>query len=86
MAYLGMLSLFKILQDGSCGDNSRLQMVHTKTLQVLNVEVSQQFLFRGLLSKHPVIELESEVLRSKETLEVLFAASVKQYLLGRKIT
>ena len=45
MSYLCVLSLLELLKNGSCSDNSRLQMVDTKTLKVLNLEVVQKLLF-----------------------------------------
>ena len=85
MTYLGVLSLLKILQNSSCSYNSRLQMVHTKALKVLYVEVVQKFLFRSLLCKHPIVELEGEVFCAKVALKVLFFVSVVEHFLGHKV-
>ena len=41
MAYLRVLGLLEILQDGSSSDDATLQVVHPKALQVLDIEVPQ---------------------------------------------
>ena len=85
MAYLRVLGLFEVLQDGTCRYHTSLQMIDTKALQVLDIEMAQEFLLRGLLCKHPVIELEGEVFRAKEPFKVLFPRPVVQDLLRREI-
>ena len=84
MADLGVLCLFEIYQDGSSGDDTTLQMVYAKALQVLHIEVTQQLLLRGLVCEHPVVELEGEELCAEEALEVLLAASVEEHFLRRE--
>ena len=44
MTYLSVLSLFEILQDSSSCNNTRMEMIDAKTLQVLHIEVAQQLL------------------------------------------
>ena len=44
MTYLSMLSLFEILQDSPSCNNTRMEMIDAKPLQVLHVEVAQQLL------------------------------------------
>ena len=41
MVNLGMLSNLKILHDGTAGDNTILQVFHTKALQRLGLEMPQ---------------------------------------------
>ena len=61
-------------------------MIDTKALQVLHIEVAQQFLLRGLFRKHPVIELESKVFCTEVTFKLLLLRSVMQNLLWREVT
>ena len=74
------------LQSGIIAAGAILQMIHTKTLQVLHIEVAQQLLLGSLFRKHPVIELESKVFCTEVTLKLLFLRSVMQNLLRREIT
>ena len=85
MSYLGVLGLLQVLQNGTCSDDSRLQMIHTKTLQVLHLKVIQQFLLGSLVGKHPVVQLEGEVFSTKVALKLLFLITIEEYLLWREV-
>ena len=61
-------------------------MLHTKAFQVLHIEVSQQFLLRGLVCEYPVVKLEGKIFGAKEAFKVLFASPVEEDFLGREIT
>ena len=85
MSYLSVLCLLEILQNGTCSDNTRLQMIYTKAFQVLYVKVLQQFLLTCLIGKHPIIQLERKVFSTKVALKILFAITVVKHLFGRKV-
>ena len=61
MAYLGMLRLLQILKNSPCGNDACMEMINTKTFQILHIKMAQQLLLGSLLRKHPVIELERKV-------------------------
>ena len=60
-------------------------MVDTKALKVLYIEMVQKLLFRSLLCKYPIVELEGEVFCAKVALKVLFLVSVVEHLLRHKV-
>ena len=86
MGYLRMLCLFQVLQDGTGSDNTALQVVHTKALQVLNMKVFQQLLTGRLVRKHPVVELEGKEFRTKLQFKVLLPVTFEEHLLWREVT
>ena len=56
-------------------------MVDTKALEILHVEMLQQFCPRSLLRKHPVIKFEGEKLITEFLFKLLLLASLKEHLL-----
>ena len=62
-----------------------MQMIDTKAFQILDVKVAQELLLRGLLCKHPVIELESKVFCAEIALELLFLGAIVQHFFWREI-
>ena len=77
-----MLCLLQILQNGTSGNHTALQVLHTKAFQVLYAEVLQQLLTRRLVGIHPVVQLKREELRAKLLVEILLATTLEEHLLG----
>ena len=85
VAYLRVLRLFKVLQDGSSSDGAILQMIHAKTLQVLHVEMFQQLLARRLVCKHPVVKFEGKEPVAESLFELLLLTPFIEHFLWREI-
>ena len=62
-----------------------MQMIYAESLQVLHLEMLQQFLFGRLVGKHPVVQLKGKELRSEIAFKVVLTRSVKQYLLRLEV-
>ena len=86
MANLCVLRHLKVLQYGTTGNNTALEMVNTKAFEVLHAEMFQQFLLGGLFGEYPVVELESEELTAEELFKLLLTVALKEHFLGREIT
>ena len=69
MSYLGMLRHNEILQDSSRSNNTILEMLYTKTFQILRFKMLQKFLTGSGLCKYPVVQFKSKELTSKVTLK-----------------
>ena len=72
------------MQDGAGSDDTVLQMVDTKALEVFHVEVLQQSLTSCLIRKHPVVELEGKELITEFLLKLLFLATLEEHFLWRE--
>ena len=74
-----------VLQDDAGCHDAALEVLHAKTLQVLHLEVAQQFLPRGLFREGPIIELEGDVTCAEAALEHHpFATLVEDFLRGER--
>ena len=80
MIDLRMLSYLEILHDGTTCDDTILEMLHTKTLQRLGLEMPQQFLASCLFCKHPVVQFESTVFGTESLLESRLHSAVIKHL------
>ena len=80
-----MQRYLQILKDCSAGNNTVMQMIYAKSLQVLHLEMLQQFLFGRLVGKHPVVQLKGKELRSEIAFKVVLTRSVKQNLLRLEV-
>ena len=80
MTNLRVLCHLKILKNGTTGDDTALEMVDTESLEILNSEMLQKFLFGRLFGIYPVVELESEELTAEVLFKLLFAVELKDYL------
>ena len=85
MAYLGVQRLFQILQNGTAGYDTALQVFYAKALQCLHIKVLQQLLSGCLLREYPVIQFEGAVTSAKQTFEVLFVRAVIEHFLGLNV-
>ena len=85
MAYLRVLCLLQILQNGTCGNHTTLQMLHTKALQVFYTEMFQQLLTCRLVRIYPVVQLKREELRAKFQFKILLATTLEEHLLWREV-
>ena len=85
MTDLRVLGLLQVVQDGTCGNHTVVQMVHSKALQVLHAEVLQQLGPCRLVGEHPVVELEHTVTGAEHALEVVAPLTVVEHLLGLEI-
>ena len=85
MPDLGMLRHNEILQDGSRSDDTILEMLYTKTFQILRFKMLQKFLPGGGLCKYPVVQFESKELTSEISLEHPPLTTFKKYFFGRKV-
>ena len=85
MPDLGMLRHDEILQDGSRSDDTILEMLYTKTFQILRFKMLQKFLPGGGLCKYPVVQLESKELTSEISLEHPPLTTFKKYFFGREV-
>ena len=85
MSYLGMLRHNEILQDSSRSNNTILEMLYTKTFQILRFKMLQKFLTGSGLCKYPVVQFESKELTSEISLEHPPLTTFKKYFLGREV-
>ena len=81
VAYLCVLCLFQILQNGTSSHHAAVKMIHTKALQRLHLEVLQQLLHGKLLGEDPLVHLERDVAHTEVALEVLTVVAVVEHLL-----
>ena len=80
-----MQRYLQILKDSSAGNNTVMQMIYAESLQVLHLEMLQQFLLGRLVGKHPVVQLKGKELRSEIAFKVVLTRSVKQNLLRLEV-
>ena len=85
MPDLGMLRHDERLQDGSRSDDTILEMLYTKTFQILRFKMLQKFLPGGGLCKYPVVQFESKELTSEISLEHPPLTTFKKYFFGREV-
>ena len=81
VSYLRMLRDFKVLQNGSAGNDAVVQMLHAEAFQVFHGEMAQQFLAGRLLGEHPVVEFEGEDFVAEILLEILLPCAVVEHFL-----
>ena len=55
MTNLRVLCHLKILQDGPAGNDTALEMVDTKALEILHAEMLKQFLLCSLFGEYPIV-------------------------------
>ena len=87
MPDLGMLRHDEILQDGSRSDDTILEMLYTKTFQILRFKMFQKFqLLPGTgFGKYPIIQFKSKELTSEISLEHPPLTTFKKYFFGREV-
>ena len=85
MTDLRVLGLLQVVQDGTRGNHTVVQMVHSKALQVLHAEMLQQLGPCRLVGEHPVVEFEHTVTGAEHALEVVAPLAVVEHLLGLEI-
>ena len=85
MGYLRVEGVFQVLQDGACGNDTALQVVHAKAFQRLHIEMLEELLMGGLFGKHPVVHLVGTQPCAKVALEVMAVLTVVEHLLGLEI-
>ena len=85
MPDLGMLRHDEILQDSSRSDDTILEMLYTKTFQILRFKMLQKFLPGGSLCKHPVVQFEGKELTSEIPLEHPPFTTLKKYFFRREV-
>ena len=82
MCYLRVQRLFQILQNGTSGNDTILQVVNTKALQRLHIEVAIELLVGCLLREYPVVHLKGTQTCAKVALKVMAVFAVVEHLLG----
>ena len=82
---LRVLSQFKILKNGTTGNDSVPQMLHTEAFQRLCAEMFQQLLTCILLGEHPLIHFKHAVFRPKKAFKILLMVAVVKHFLRRKV-
>ena len=85
MSDLGMLRHDKILQDSSRSDDTILEMLYTKTFQVLCFKMLQKFLTGGGLCKYPIVQFESKELTSEVTLKHATFSTFKKHFFRSEV-
>ena len=81
-----MLGNLQILHDGTAGDDTILEMLHTEAFQRLGLEVSQEFLHRRLLGENPVVEFEGAVFGTEVFLEIILSGTVVEHFFRHEVT
>ena len=71
-----MQCLFQILQDGTSGDDTILQVVYTKAFQRLHIEVAIEFLVGCLLSEYPVVHFKGTQTGTEVALKVVAVLTI----------
>ena len=84
MCYLRVQRLFQILQNGTSGNDTILQVVNTKALQRLHIEVAIELLVGSLFGKHPVVHLKGTQTCTEVALKIVAVFAVVEHLLGLK--
>ena len=84
VAELLMLRHLHVLQDDTGCDDAALQVLHAEALEVLHLEMAQQFLPRRLLREGPVVELEGDVACAEAAFEHHPFATLVEHLLRSK--
>ena len=82
MLQLQVLGHNKVLQDNTSCHNTVMEMVYSKTLQVLYLEMLMQFLLGRTFCKAPVVQRESNIFGTERAFEHSLLASLVQHLLG----
>ena len=85
MVDLRMLGNLQILHDGTAGDDTILEMLHTEAFQRLGLEVSQEFLHRSLLGENPIIEFEGTVFGTEVFLKIILSGTVVEHLFRHEV-
>ena len=85
MGYLCVQRLLQVLQDGSSSYDATLQVVDTKALHRLDVEVLVELLVSRLLREHPVVHLVGAQTGAEVACKVNLAPSVVEHLLGLEV-
>ena len=68
------------MHDGTAGDDTILQVLHTETFQRLRLEMRQEFLSGGLLGEDPVIQLKGTILGTKVLLKLRLHGTIIKHL------
>ena len=85
MINLCMLGYLQVLHDGTTGDDTILQVLHTEALQGLGLEVSQELLHGSLLGENPVVQFEGAILGTEIFLEIILMRTIIKHLLSWKL-
>ena len=81
VAYLRVQRVFQVLQNGTSGNDTTLQVVNAKALQRLYIEVLEELLVGRLLGEHPVVHLVGTQTDAEIALEVVALFTIVEHLL-----
>ena len=76
MTNLRVQRLLQVLQNGSCGDDTILQVVYAKALQRLHVEVAIELLVGCLLCEYPVVHFKGTQTGTEVALKVVAVLTI----------